>query len=230
VARLDSWTRGDVLLAAGAAAALAASADAARGVRERFAVDLGGLSAAERAAVALWDTRPLATAVFVAATACAWIALRNRSGVLGAAHGVSRPVLAFLAAAHAALAVLVVAAACWVTAAGRIGRADELGFTYTAGERATTLVTQLVAWLPLAALLCVLAALLVRDGEVPAAEVPPTPGPAVVVDEMQALWEERLAHGPRRERARALLARIRALEAAGDHDGARRLADEMRLL
>jgi hypothetical protein len=108
--------------------------------------------------------------------------------------------------------------------------ADELGFTYTAGERATTLVTQLVAWLPLAALLCVLAALVVREEEAPAREVPATPGTATVADEMQALWEERLAHGPRRERARALLARIRSLEAAGDHDGARRLADEMRLL
>jgi hypothetical protein len=230
VTRLDSWTRGDVLLATGGAVALAASADAATGVRERFAVDLGGLSVAERAAVALWDTRPLATAVFVAGAACAWIAFCNRPGVLGAAHGVSRRALAFLAAAHAALAVLVLVAACWVAAAGRIGRADELGFTYAIGERATTLVTQLVAWLPLAALLCVLGPLLVREGEAPAAQGPDAPRPEAVADEMQALWEERFAHGPRRERARALLARIRSLEAAGDHDAARRLADEMRLL
>jgi hypothetical protein len=47
---------------------------------------------------------------------------------------------------------------------------------------------------------------------------------------MEALWAERLAFSPRRERARVLLERIRALEVSGDVEGARELAEEMRRL
>jgi hypothetical protein len=45
---------------------------------------------------------------------------------------------------------------------------------------------------------------------------------------MEALWRQRLAHGPKRERARNLLGRIRERERAGDHEKARELADELR--
>jgi hypothetical protein len=47
---------------------------------------------------------------------------------------------------------------------------------------------------------------------------------------MEAIWRERLAHGPRRERARNLLGRLRALESAGAYEQARELADELRNL
>jgi hypothetical protein len=47
---------------------------------------------------------------------------------------------------------------------------------------------------------------------------------------MDALWRERLAFGPKRERARNLLGRIRDLEQAGEHESARALAEEMRRL
>jgi hypothetical protein len=47
---------------------------------------------------------------------------------------------------------------------------------------------------------------------------------------MEALWAERLAFSPKRERARTLLERIRALEVAGDVEAARELAEEMRKL
>ncbi|MGH3060305.1 MAG: hypothetical protein ACRDNA_02715, partial [Gaiellaceae bacterium] len=62
-----TWTRGDAILAGGAVVALAASAETAWSLRARFALDLDGLSALERAAVALWDFRPLPTAVFAGA-------------------------------------------------------------------------------------------------------------------------------------------------------------------
>ena len=51
-----------------------------------------------------------------------------------------------------------------------------------------------------------------------------------LVEEMEALWAERLAFSPRRERARALLERLRALERSGDVEGAQELADELRRL
>jgi hypothetical protein len=47
---------------------------------------------------------------------------------------------------------------------------------------------------------------------------------------MEELWREHLAHGASRERARMLLRRIHALEDAGDADGARELAEQMRRL
>lgn len=206
----------------GLAIAAAASADAAWSLYTRFAVDFTGLSALQRTAAALWDFRPLATAVFAAGALIAVAGLRARSGRLAAA---SSP-LAVLAAAHAALAVPVLAAAVWVAAAGSLGGRDELGFVYSQGERAVTLATQIAAWAPLAAVLALLAWLLVGVHEDEDAGVPPPGGS--VSEEMEDLWRERLAYAPARERARLLLERIRALEAAGDAEGARELADEMR--
>jgi hypothetical protein len=55
-------------------------------------------------------------------------------------------------------------------------------------------------------------------------------GETPVSEEMEELWRERLAHGPSRERARTLLRRIHSLEAAGDADAARELAEQMRKL
>jgi hypothetical protein len=58
-------------------------------------------------------------------------------------------------------------------------------------------------------------------------EPEPERGDASLSGELEALWRDRLAHGPRRERARKLLSRIRVLERAGDHEKARELADEL---
>lgn len=215
-----TWTHDDAILAGGAAVALAASAETAWSLRARFALDLEGLSALERAGVALWDFRPLATAVFAGAAVAV---------LLAPAGALVRNGLAVLAAAHAALAVVVLAFAIWIAAAGEVGGPDALGFTYPPGERAVTLVTQLVAWLPLAALLAGIAVVATRPPAAAPAAADDVPD-ASLSDEMQALWAERLAFSPKRERARTLLERIRALEQRGDVEGARELAEEMRRL
>ena len=65
-------------------------------------------------------------------------------------------------------------------------------------------------------------------------EAPTLPADAAqtvsLAEEMESLWAERLAFSPRRERARMLLERIRALEQSGNVEGARELAEEMRRL
>jgi hypothetical protein len=222
--------RGDLLLAGGAAGALAASAETAWSLRARFAVDLEGLSAPERAGAALWDFRPLPTAVFALAAIAVLLGAREPPGRLAGLADPARVGVALLAGAQAALACLVVVLAIWIAAAGEVGRREELGFVYSPEDRAVTLVTQLLAWLPLAALLGLLAALAARgrpDEELEEAEL--RPGTPVSV-EMEELWREHLAHGLSRERARTLLRRIYALEEAGDDDGARELAEQMRRL
>jgi hypothetical protein len=219
------WKRGETILAGGAVVALAASAETAWSLRARFALELEGLSALERAGVALWDFRPLPTAVFAGAALAV---------LLAPAGARARGVLAVLAAAHAALAVVVLALAAWIAAAGDVGGPDALGFSYPPGERAVTLATQLVAWLPLAVLLAGVAVAATR----PSNRLLPPGGAAEpagrtarpLSEEMEALWAERLAFSPRRERARALLERIRALERSGDVERARELAEEMRRL
>jgi hypothetical protein len=112
---------------------------------------------------------------------------------------------------------------------GEVGESGELGFVYSGSDRAVTLATQLVGWIPLTALLVLVAVVATRSEQ---AEEEPEPerSDASLSEEMEALWRERLAHGPRRERARNLLSRIRALESAGDHEQARELADELRNL
>jgi hypothetical protein len=215
-----TWTHGDAILAGGAVVALAASAETAWSLRARFALDLEGLSALERAGVALWDFRPLATAVFAGAAVAV---------LLAPAGALVRNGLAVLAAAHAALAMVVLAFAIWIAAAGEVGGPDALGFAYPPGERAVTLVTQLVAWLPLAALLAGIAVVATRPLAATSAAADEVPD-ASLSDEMEALWAERLAFSPKRERARTLLERIRALEQRGDVEGARELAEEMRRL
>ena len=225
--RGTAWTRGDVLVAGGAAVILAASADVAQTVQDRFAVDLAGLSALERAGATLWDLRPLATAVFAVGTLGVLAGLGEPPGRLERLHAPVRNGVAILAAAHAALALVVLALAVWVAAVGEVGDSEELGFVYSGSDRAVTLVTQLVGWIPLTALLVLVAVVATRFEQ---AEEEPEPerSDASLVEEMEALWRERLAHGPRRERARNLLTRIRALESAGDHEQARELADELR--
>ena len=222
------WTRGEAVLTGGAVVALAASAETAWSLRARFALDLEGLSALERAGVALWDFRPLPTAVFAGAALAMLLApagARTRGG------------LAVLAAGHAALAVVVVALAVWIAAAGEVGGPEELGFAYSPSERAVTLVTQLVAWLPLAALLAGVAVVATRrpsETVLLGSEAPTLPAAAAqtvsLAEEMESLWAERLAFSPSRARARMLLERIRALEQSGDVRGARELAEEMRRL
>src|SRR5919108_3229116 len=158
-----AWTREDVLLAGGVTVALAASADVAWSLHARFAADLTGLSVVERAGAALWDFRPLTTAVFAAGAVAALTGLRGPAGRFAPLHGLARDSLALLAAAPAALALVVLALAAWVAAAGELGGRDELGFVYSPGERAVTLVTQLAAWLPLAVFLSFLAFLASRS-------------------------------------------------------------------
>jgi hypothetical protein len=220
--RASNWTRGDLLVAGGVIVALAATADTVRSVYERFALDLAGLSALERVAVALWDLPPLSTAVF-AAGAVAVLA--------GNVTESARRILAFLVSAYAALGLLVLALAAWVGAKGSVGGPDSLGFRFDSGERAITVVTQALGWGSLVALFAVLARRATETAEVTeSAESAPPAEPASVFDEMDALWRERLAFGPRRERARELLGRIRRLEEAGDEESARTLAEEMRRL
>jgi len=227
--RGTAWTRGDVLVAGGAAVILAASADVAQTVQDRFAVDLAGLGALERAGATLWDLRPLGTAVFAVGALGVLAGLGEPADRLERLHALARNGVAILAAAHAALALVVLALAVWVAAVGEVGDSEELGFVYSGSDRAVTLVTQLVGWIPLTALLVLVAVVATRSEQ---AEEEPEPerSDASLSEEMEALWRERLAHGPRRERARNLLSRIRALERAGDHEQARELADELRNL
>jgi hypothetical protein len=227
--RGTAWTRGEVLVAGGVAVILAASADVAQTVQDRFAVDLAGLSALERAGATLWDLRPLATAVFAVGTLGVLAGLGEPPGRLERLHAPVRNGVAILAAAHAALGLVVVGLAVWVAAVGEVGDSEELGFVYSRSDRAVTLVTQLVGWIPLAALLVLVAFVATRSEQVEE-EPEPERSDAPLSQELEALWRERLAHGPRRERARNLLSRIRALERTGDHEKARELADELRKL
>ena len=227
--RGTAWTRGDVLVAGGAAVILAASADVAQTVQDRFAVDLAGLGALERAGATLWDLRPLGTAVFAVGALGVLAGLGEPADRRERLHALARNGVAILAAAHAALALVVLALAVWVAAVGEVGDSEELGFVYSGSDRAVTLITQLVGWIPLTALLVLVAVVATRSEQ---AEEEPEPerSDASLSEEMEALWRERLAHGPRRERARNLLSRIRALERTGDHEQARELADELRNL
>jgi hypothetical protein len=228
--RTTAWTRGDLLLAGGAVVALAASAETAWSLRARFALDLEGLSALERTGAALWDFRPLGTALFALAAIAVLLAAGEPLARFQGLVDPARAGVAVLAGAHAALAFVVVGLAVWIAAVGAVGRRDELGFIYSAGDRAFTLATQLLAWLPLGALLALVTALSVRREQEQKAWEDEPASEARVSEEMEELWRERLAHGPSRERARTLLRRIHSLEAAGDADGARELAEQMRKL
>jgi hypothetical protein len=86
-----------------------------------------------------------------------------------------------------------------------------------------TVTTQALGWGSLVALFAFLA--LRRP---PEATAPPPS--ATLSDEMDALWRDRIAFTPNRERGRTLLLRIRSLEEKGDLSGARELADELRRL
>jgi hypothetical protein len=213
---------------------LAAAAEAAWSLRARFALDLAGLSAWERAAVALWDFRPVPLALCAGGAVFAYLGLREPAGRLASLHHSARPLLAVVAAGGAALAFVVLLFAVWIAEEGAVGSSSGLGFAYPGSERLVTLLTQLAACVPLGLVLAILAGRLARVEPVSADEdeVPPAtrPAPASVGAEMDELWRERLAHGPRRERARALLRRIHALEEAGDEESARELAEEMRRL
>ena len=214
------WTHRGAIVAGGAVVALATSAETAWSLRARFALDLEGLSALERAGVALWDFRPLATAVFAGAALAVLLAPAGTGARAG---------IAVLAAAHAALAVVVLAFAVWIAAAGEVGGPEALGFASPPGERVVTLVTQLAAWLPLAVLLTWIAVVAPRAPS-NTVSLGSEAAAASVSGEMEALWAERLAFSPKRERARSLLERIRALEESGDVEAARELAEEMRRL
>lgn len=211
-------THTGVVAAGAAAVALAATADTAQSVYERFAVDLSGLGALERAGVALWDLRPLGAAVFAASALGLLLVLPQ--------PGFARLPLVLLLSAHAALGAAVLGLAVWLAAQGSVGAPDALGFRFGAGERALTLVTQALAWGPLVALFLVLALRLSEEPAEPPAQAEVQP----LSEEMETLWRERLAFGPKRQRARALLGQIRALEEAGDRESARALAEEMRRL
>jgi hypothetical protein len=225
----SSWRQGDALVGVGATIALAAAADVAWTISDRFSPELNELSTLERAAVALWDLRPLSVAVFAVGALLALRGLAAPPGRLAGAREVVAASVAALAAALTALALVVVALAAWVAVAGEIGGRDELGFVYTGRARAVTLATQAIAWIPLAILL----GLLARDAPRTAPGSAPLPAAApqlAVSAEMEELWRERLAYSPNREQARMLLGRIQALENAGREPEARRLADEMRRL
>lgn len=215
---------------------LAAAAEAVWSLRARFAVDLTGLSTWERAAVALWDFRPVPLALCAGGAVLAYLGLREPAGRLASLHGSARPLLAVVAAGGAALAFVALLFAVWIAEEGAVGSGSGLGFAYPGSERLVTLLTQLVACVPLGLVLAVLAGRLARvepvsENGVGAAAAPALrPASASVGDEMDELWREHLAHGPRRERARALLTRINALEEAGDEESARELAEEMRRL
>lgn len=228
------WSRGDFLVAGGAVIATAASADLVWTVNDRFSLDLAELSALDRAAAALWDLRPLPAAVFALGALLVLRGVAERPRRLAPVREPARAAVAALAAAIVALAVVVVVLAAWVAAAGAIGGRDELGFVYTGRERAVTLATQAVAWIPLGVLLALVARQASRrarphEARDEAAE-PPRTGHARLSEEMEELWRERLAFSSKREQARMLLGRIQALERAGEYAEARKLAEEMRRL
>jgi hypothetical protein len=229
----DDGTHGDALVAVGSAVSVAAAADVAWTVSDRFRLDLAELSALERAAAALWDLRPLGAAVFAVGALVLLGGLAEPAGRLERLRDPARLGAAAVAAGLVALALVVVALAVWVAATGDIGSRDELGFVFTRRERGVTLATQAAAWLPLAAVLAFLARALSRERapewDERVEEPPPEPGRRIS-EEMEELWRERLAFSSRREEARTLLGRIQALESAGNETEARRLADEMRRL
>jgi hypothetical protein len=219
-----AWVRADLLVAGGGAVGLAATAETIRSVYARFASDLAGLSAPERAAVALWDFGPLGAAVFAAGALAVLAGLADQPTRLRAAQALE-PALALLLAAYATLGLVVLGLACWVAVAGRVGEADGLGVRFDEGERVVTLTTQTLGWGSLVALFALLARKTATSSE------PLAPGPeASVFEEMNALWRERIAFTPNRERGRVLLGRIRSLEEQGDVSGARALADKLRQL
>lgn len=229
----SSWSQGDALVGGGVTVALVATADVVWTMSDRFSPELNELSALERAAVALWDFRPLAVAVFAVGALLILRGLAASPTRIGPAREIVSAALAALAAALAALALTVVAFAGWVAVAGGIGGPDELGFVYTNRERVVTVATQAVAWIPLAVFLGLLARSMARTMSRPPVPAVPVAAPVPQVSvaaEMEELWRERLAYSPHREHARMLLGRIQALESAGDETEARRLADEMRLL
>jgi hypothetical protein len=223
--RAPAWTRGDLLVTGGALVGLAATADTVQSLYERFAVDLAGLTALDRAAVALWDFKPLGAAVYAAGAVAVLAGLEQpaRPTTLGRTV---QPPLTVLLAAYATLGLVVLAFAVWIAAHGSVGESDGLGFRFGEGERAVTLATQALGWVSLVVLFVVLAVRTAREAE----PEPSFSGAGSVFDEMDALWRERLAFSPRREQGRTLLARIRTLEEEGDLAGARELADEMRRL
>jgi hypothetical protein len=210
------WKSGDLLVLGGAAAAVAACAETAGSLYERFAADLAGLSAVDRAALALWDFRPLGAGLFALAALALLAGDRPEAA--------PRAALAVLAAAFAALGVFVLLAAVWVGARGFVGEENGLAIRFTDGERVVTFLTQTLGWAPLVAFFVFLSLRLTEGSreEEPAGES--------VFAEMDELWRERLAFSPRRERGRELLARIRELEAQGNVTEARELAEEMRRL
>lgn len=215
------WTPGELTVAGGAAACVAACAETAGSVYTRFAADLAGLAAIDRASVALWDLRPLGAAVFALGALAVVFGLTDATP--GA--GVLRPALAVAAGGFAALGVVVLALTLWIGSRGLAGEANGLAVYFTGGERVATVVTQLAGWLPLIAFFVVLALRLTRtEQEALPAEI------AGLVAEMDELWRQRLAFSPRRERGRALLERIRTLEAEGRPAEAEELAEEMREL
>jgi hypothetical protein len=152
-----------VLVAGGATVSLAATGDVALRVRDRFALDLSGLGALERAGAALWDLSPLGTAVLTVGALGVLAGLGEPSGRLERLHALVRNGVAILAAGHAALALVVLGLAVWVAGVGKIGNSGELGFVYSGSDRAVTLMTQLVAWLPLTVLLALVALVLTRQ-------------------------------------------------------------------
>jgi hypothetical protein len=223
--RAPAWTGGDLLVTGGALVGLAATADTVRSLYERFAVDLAGLTALDRAGVALWDFRPLGAAVFATGAVAVLAGLEQPARLTRLGRAV-QPSLAILLAAYATLGLVVLAFAVWIAADGSVGESDGLGFRFGQAERAMTLATQALGWVSLVVLFVVLALRTTRGAE----PEPSFSEPGSVFEEMDALWRERLAFSPKREQGRTLLARIRTLEEEGDLIGARRLADEMRRL
>ncbi|MEO8290090.1 MAG: hypothetical protein ABI649_03740 [Gaiellaceae bacterium] len=226
---LAAWTGGDWLLAGGIVLALLGLGEEAWTIKGRFDPAVLGLGAPERAAVALWELRPLVFVPFVLGALLVLAALLEPPGRLGEARERARPVLTVLAAAHAVFALVVVGLAGWVAAAGSIAGRDEITFFYSGSHRALTLATQALAYVPLAALLAAVA-MRASFEPVPVEKAePPARSPGLLA-EMEELWSERLAFGPRREQARRLLERLRALEGSGDVEGAQQVADQLRRL
>jgi hypothetical protein len=240
--------------------ALAGTASVVVEARAAFDRDLTGLSAFERAAVALWDLSPLPLAVAAGGALLVVIALVSDDSQLSGPRPAAARVLVLLASAGAAFGAIVLVRALWLAVVGSVETDTGVLFGFSAGDRAAMLVLQAVAYVPLCAFLLVVAVRCVRLLEASSGDCAESgfPGehagstrreeargkldpeplgaafeaqlPETPLARGERLWQDRLVFSPNRNRAAELLAELRREADAGDDVAARRLLDQLERL